>query len=145
MQAFLVLCDAAQHDQVTGKLSMLGGDWSIIGPQISPMTVVVLMRTSWEEAEKAKTFTLNLLDDDGEPVRHGPERRPIQYNGRLSLDPGNPLADDKVARMTDIHSNVMVSLGSLPLQPGHRYRWTFDVEGEEIASVQFAVRSAPEN
>jgi hypothetical protein len=147
MQAFLVMCDAAQMDQSTGKISMLGGDWAVMGPESPSMALVVFLRLSWEEIRQARPFALRLLDHDGQPVI-APikgEEGPVQYAGKLSLNEASPIADDKAARLVDVHSSFTVNAPGLggALKPGSRYTWSFIVEDEQLASVDFVVRPYP--
>lgn len=149
MQAFLVLCDAAQVDPSTGKISMLGGDWSVIGPESPSMALVVFLRVTWEEIQPARPFTLRLLDSEGQPVvapGKGGEG-PVQFYGAFSINESSPTVDDKTARLVDVHSSFPVSAPGIAssLTPGARYTWLFTLDGQELASVDFAVRPYPES
>lgn len=147
MQAFLVLADSAQGDQASGKVSMLGGDWAIIGPEATSMAVIVLMRIPWEEAGEDREFHLRLVDEAGESVGGQDEEQgaPIRFSGVLRAAVEANLRDP-LSRAMDIHANMAINImmPQSPLRSGKLYTWLLEVEGKELASVTFAVRPAPE-
>lgn len=149
MQVFLVICDAAQVEESTGKISMLGGDWAVTSPGNPGMSLVVFLRVSWQEIEQSRSFTLRLLDEHQQPVV-APikgEKRPVQFTGQLSLNENSPVADDPAAHLVDVHSSFTVNAPGIGgvLTPGSVYTWSFLVEDTEVASVKFAVRTHPDD
>lgn len=146
MQAFLMLADAAQPD-ASGKLNMLGADWAIIGPRITPFALVIFFRASWEEADKIHPFTLRLTDGDGAPVlapaENDGEPKPLVLEGQIAMSAHTPSDEDAIARKVEVHSNLAVSLPGIAalLKPGHHYRWSLEADEKELAEVSFAVRS----
>ena len=62
----MLLADAAQA--VDGKLYVLGGGWSVTGPEPAPMAIALKIDVPWDEANKRHKFQLALLDADGQPV-----------------------------------------------------------------------------
>ncbi|GHH66045.1 hypothetical protein GCM10017673_11110 [Streptosporangium violaceochromogenes] len=144
MRAHVILCDSAQLDQSTGKMHMLGADWTVTGPQVPPFSVVVFLRVPWEEAQKDHTFEIRLLDDSGQPVvpAEVPDGKPVSFTSRLKLNPDSPLLEESV-KMIDIHSAIAVNAPALRIPTGQRYRWVVEVDGKEIGSTMFIVRSTP--
>lgn len=140
MQAFIVLCDSAQRDQATGKMHMLGADWSLADSSTPPMTVAVFLRVPWEQATSTRPFTLRLVDDENKPVIAvlDGESFPVEHRGEFSITQ-EPSSDDFI-RMTDIHSSFAVNVAPFQLKAGRRYEWKLDVEGRELACVDFAIR-----
>ncbi|MFG1707157.1 DUF6941 family protein [Nonomuraea sp. M3C6] len=144
MEAFIVLCDAAQHDVASGKINVLGGDWSVTDARPTQTAVAMFIRLSWEEATEGRSFTLRLVDDTGKQVRIGEpgEERPIEYGGTLQLN--ESAADtDPAAKLVDVHNSFAVTVPELPLEPGRRYVWEVRTSGELLSLVAFAVREAP--
>ncbi|WP_449064293.1 DUF6941 family protein [Planomonospora algeriensis] len=142
MQAFIVLCDAAQHDGSSGKINILGGDWSATDTKLPQSALAVFVRASWEEAATRRVFALRLLDDDGRPVTAGTpgKERPVEYTGAMELSGAAATVDDAV-RSVDIHNSFAVTVPRLPLLPGRRYTWSLEVDGQVLTSVAFAVTS----
>ncbi|MFJ2028982.1 DUF6941 family protein [Streptosporangium sp. NPDC087985] len=140
MQAFIMLCDSAQHDQGTGKMHMLGADWSLTDSVAPQMTVAVFLRVPWEEASTSHSFTLRLVDADEKPVMAPLDGgdSPVEYQGELGISMGAD-ADDFI-RMTDIHSSFAVNIMPLSLEAGKRYEWKLDIDEQEFASADFAIR-----
>lgn len=145
MQAFIMLCDSAQRDGVSGKMHMLGGDWSVVGPDLPSMAVAVFLRIPWSEVDHERPFVLRLLDEGGKPVlaeQDGEDESiPIQFVGDLKLEGAVTLPVDHPGRQVDIHTSfaVNVLLPSSTLEPGS-YRWSLEVAAEEAASVAFVLR-----
>jgi hypothetical protein len=136
----LLLADAAQA--VNGKLYVLGGGWSITGPQPTPMAMAVKVEVPWDRANIKHTWRLELLDGDGQPVEMpGPsgESKPLQLRGEFEagrpagLKPGTPL---------DVA--LALNFGPMPIPPGDRYEWRFSIDGwDEAWHVGFSTRAAP--
>lgn len=62
----MLLADAAQ--EVNGKLYVLGGGWSVTGPEVPPMAIALKIDVPWNEANRRRQWELVLLDADGSPV-----------------------------------------------------------------------------
>ncbi|MGW5160025.1 DUF6941 family protein [Nonomuraea wenchangensis] len=139
MQAFILLADAAQHDAVSGKINILGGDWSVTTQRQTQTALVVFYRVGWDEVAQQKSFTLRLLDDEGKLVRVGDSQHTVEYVGRLALADDDELPDEYV-RMIDIHNSIAITIPPLPLIAGQRYTWSLEIDGEPLASVAFVVR-----
>jgi hypothetical protein len=138
----LLLADAAQA--VNGKLYVLGGGWSITGPQPTPSAMAVKVEVPWDRANLKHLWQLELLDSDGQPVElPGPpegELQPLRLQGEFEagrpagLKPGTPL---------DVA--LALNFGPLPIPPGGRYIWRFAIEGfDEDWHVGFSTRPAAE-
>jgi hypothetical protein len=62
----MMLCDSAQV--ADGKLYVLGGGWSMTGPDPVPSAIALKIDVGWHEAESAHHWELYLEDADGGPV-----------------------------------------------------------------------------
>lgn len=125
MKLTMMLADSAQA--VQGKLYILGGGWSITGPDPNPMAIAIKADVPWDQANRKREFKLALYDEDGRSfmVQTPTGERPIEISGQFEvgrppgLKPGTPL-DFALA----------INLGPLPLRPDTRYVWRFYVDGE---------------
>src|SRR5213594_576499 len=60
MKVTMLLADSAQA--VNGKLYILGGGWSIIGPDPAATAIAIKIDVPWDLANRSHTFRLALLD-----------------------------------------------------------------------------------
>ena len=132
----MILADAAQ--EVNGKLYILGGGWSVTGPQVPPMALALKLDVPWSAANQPHEFLLGLVDDDGHPVAAGGEGGAgVQVGGQFEV--GRPAG---VPEGSDIDLALAVTLGPLPL-PAGRYAWQLWIDGETHTDWQrpFQVRA----
>ena len=134
MKASLLLADAAQV--VQGKLYILGGGWSITGPEPTPSAIAIKIDVPWDEANRRHRFQLNLLDADGKPVIIG--NQPVSITGEFEagrpagLLPGTPL---------DV--TLAINIGPLPIQPGSRYVWRLSINDRSDEDWELAFTMRP--
>jgi hypothetical protein len=138
MRATLLLADYAVV--ADGKLTIVGGGWSQTGPEPAPFGIALLIQVPWDQANTRHTFSVELLDADGEPVLVETEEvddQSVAFGGDFEvgrppgLKPGTPL-DFPVA----------MNSTPLPLEPG-RYEWRLTIDGESRQdwTLAFTVRS----
>ena len=134
----------ADHAQVAeGKLNLIGGGWTMTGPNPSPFALAMIFEVPWDRANERHEFVLELLDADGGPVTYadpsqpGGERRvaieaAFEVGRPAGMKPGTP-----------INAPFALNLGPQPLQPGARYEWRLTVDGEtrEEWHVGFGMRA----
>jgi hypothetical protein len=107
------------------------------------MALVLLIEVDWNEANTPHTVTVELVDEDGQPVlSQGPfENAPLRFEGDFEVGrppgskPGVPLGVPMV-----------ISIGpGIFLQPGGSYRWRVLNSGQpgEDLGIQFHVRDTP--
>jgi uncharacterized protein DUF6941 len=126
MKVTMMLADSAQ--EVGGKLYILGGGWSITGPDPVPMAIALKLEVPWDRTNEHHKLLLELLDEDGEPVLipggEG-EQVPLQVTGEFEA--GRPPG---IKPGTPIDSALAVNFGPLPLEAGRRYQWRLSIDGE---------------
>ncbi len=130
----MLLADAAQV--ADGKLYILGGGLSMVGPRPQPLAVALRLSVPWDQANVAHQWRLDLIDEDGQPV--SVRDKTISVNGKFEagrpagLRPGTPLG---VA--------LAINVTPLPLPPGRSYsfRLSIDDETQPEWRVSFAVRT----
>lgn len=140
MKVTMLLCDAAQS--VGGKLHILGGGWSVTGPDPVPSAIALLIQVPWDLANEKHQFTLDLVDTDGNPVQiPTPEgERSLRIEGEFEtgrpagLKPGTPL-----------EFAAAITIPPQPLEPGGRFEWRLSVDEEtrEDWTLPFSVRPRP--
>lgn len=137
MKAVLLLADSAQA--VAGKLYILGGGWSIIGPDPSPMALAAKIEVPWHETNKKHTLRLELVDSDGNGFIPEGQDEPVVLNADFEV--GRP-PGIKVG--TPIDLPFAINLGPLPLMPDQRYEWRLWIDGDTADDwrAAFTVRPA---
>ena len=108
MKVNLLLADSAQV--VGGKLYLLGGGWSAIGPDPTPFAFAMLIEVPWNEANQRFRFKLELLSEDGQPVAMPTPQgeQPLVLDGAFEV--GRP--------------------PQLPLEPDRVYAWRLSIDDE---------------
>ena len=137
----MLLCDAAQVSD--GKLFILGGGWSMTGPDPVPSAVALKIDVDWHEAETSHHWELFLEDADGQPVlmETAEGTQPVEVRGEFTVS--QPLG---IPEGSPIDVALAVNLGPLPLAPGTRFAWRLMIDGEALpgASLGFTTRPRPQ-
>jgi hypothetical protein len=141
MKVTMLLADAAQA--VNGKLYILGGGWSITGPQPTPSAIAIKIGVPWDRANIPHTLRLDLLNEDGRPVmvQTPMGERAMQINSRFEV--GRPPG---LTPGTDLDVALAINILPVPLTPGVHYVWRCFINDElqEGGEVGFYTRPAPE-
>ncbi len=136
----MLLADSAQV--ADGKLYILGGGWSVTGPEPVPSAVVIKVGVDVPEFNSEHHWELFLEDADGRPVSfETPDGvQPIEVRGDFTAT--EPLG---VPAGTPVDVPIAVNFGPIPLAPGARYSWRLVVDGESLPGAQasFATRPTP--
>ena len=135
MKATVILADFAEA--INGKLYIMGGGWSITGPDPTPSALAVKLEVPWDESNRQHTLRLALIDDDDQPVIPIGGEKPFEITGGFEvgrptgLPPGTPL------------DNVLaLNFPPMPLERGKRYIWRMwiDDQSQDDWQVAFLVR-----
>lgn len=133
----MLLADSAQV--ADGKLYILGGGWSITGPDPTPSAVAMKVGVDTHEFNIQHHWELFLEDADGQPVRfETPEgSQTIEVRGDFSAQ-----APEGVPAGTPVDIPIAVNFGPIPLGTGQRYSWRFVINGESLpgGTVSFTTR-----
>ena len=132
----LMLCDAAQV--AGGRLSLLGGGLSAVGPKPQPMAVAIHVGVPWDRANVRHTWRLELVDEDGQPALI--RDRPLVAQGHFEAGrpagarPGSPLS-----------MALAINLAPVPFPPGKAFQFRFSIEDQSDPTwnVTFVSRIAP--
>lgn len=139
MKVSMLLADFAQV--VQGKLYVMGGGWSVTGPQPSLSAIALKIEVPWTQSNRRHDFRVELVDADGRPVvLPGPEgEKPVVLSGSFEVGrpPGMPPG-------TPLDMPLALTIGPMPLMPG-RYLWKLFIDNatKDDWESAFTVRSAP--
>jgi hypothetical protein len=135
----ILLADAAQA--VEGKLFVLGGGWSITGPEPSPMALAIKIEVPWDQANQQHACRLELLDSDGQPVHvdTGEGEQPIFIEAGFEV--GRPAG---VKPGTPIDLPLAINIPPFPLEAGGRYEWRLTIDGEADEDWRVAFSTRPD-
>ena len=115
----LLLADSAQV--ADGKLFILGGGITAIGPRPQPMGVAIRIEVPWDRANVPHLWRLDLLDEDGHPLMV--RDKPLVVHGRFEagrpagLKPGTPLSVP-----------LAINFPAIPVTPGKSYTWQLSID-----------------
>ena len=134
----MLLADSAQ--ELGGKLYILGGGWSVTGPDPTPSALAIKFDVPWDRTNHRLSVLIELVSADGEPVlvpQPDGTEQPLRIEGQLEvgrppgLKPGSP-----------IDAAMALNFGPLPLEPDTRYEWRLSIDGhhDENWSVTFSTR-----
>lgn len=136
----MMLCDAAQV--ADGKLYILGGGWSVTGPDPAPSAIAVKIEVGWNETDQPHHWELFLVDADGQEVAvdTADGRQPIEIRG--DFETGKPQG---IPAGSPIDVPLAINLGPIPLPAGTRLTWRLVIDGEtrEDWALAFTTRPAP--
>jgi hypothetical protein len=140
----LLLADFAQVAE--GKLTVVGGGWSVTGPEPTPFAIAILVQVPWDQANVRHTLRLELLDADGNAVTietDEGEEEPILFFDDLVFEVGRPPG---LKPGTPLDFPLAVNSGPLPLEPGGRYEWRLSIDGrsDEDWRLPFTTRDEDE-
>jgi hypothetical protein len=138
LRATLLLADSAQA--VEGKLYILGGGWSVTGPQPVPMAIALKVDVPWDQSNTRHRWRLELIDADGQPVLLGEEGKQTPVEIEQEFEIGRPAG---VKPGTALDFVVAINIQPLPLEPGRQYAWrlTIDGDSQDDWRLPFSTRS----
>src|SRR5437879_10908137 len=124
MRVTMLLADAAQA--INGKLYILGGGWSIIGPDPVPSAIAIKIEVPWDEANKRHKLKLELVDEDGRPVTVPTPtgEKPVQLEGDFEV--GRPPG---LKPRPPLGMAMPLNVGPFPLQADTRLLWWRSISG----------------
>lgn len=134
----VMLADFAQASG-DGKLTVVGGGWTVTGPEPAPFAIAGIIEVPWHLTNQKHKFRFELIDLDGQSVTiETPEgQQPLFFEGEFEV--GRPPGVRPGTAMT-----VPLALlhGPVPLAPGSHFewRWTIDGEAHEDWRLGFSTR-----
>lgn len=140
MEATILLCDSAQA--VEGKLYILGGGWTVIGPAPAPSALAVKVLVPWTDSNRRIPFIAHLETQDGASVDLVPPGSTVPAPVVISLDfeVGRPPG---LTPGTPLDATIAINLPPLPLPPGSRFVWRIEIDGVSKEHWQVAFSTRP--
>ncbi len=121
----MLLSDSAQA--IGGKLYILGGGWSITGPDPTPCAIAIKLDVPWDEANRRHKLQLALLSADEQPIiiptPIGEQKVEVSGEFEVGRPPG-------IKPGTPIDLAIAFNVGPIPLPPGGRYLWRCSINGK---------------
>ncbi len=142
MKVIILLADFAQV--LDGKLYIMGGGWSLTGPQPSLSAIAIKIEVPWNETNRKHNLKLELLDEERHavmvPTPTG--NAPVVISGDFEV--GRP-AGLKIGTPIDVP--LAFPIGPLPLKANERYKWKLAIDGNtnDDWQVAFTTRPSPQN
>jgi hypothetical protein len=134
-----LLADHAQA--IGGKLYLMGAGWNVTGPAPTTLALAGILELDWDEANRPKHLSIELLTEDGAPVPVPTPTgdRPVQIDADVEV--GRPPG---TRPGTPFNIPIAINLGPLPIPPGGRYVWRFKIDGQtrEDWRLPFSTRPA---
>lgn len=123
-----------------GKLTVVGGGWSIVGPDPQPYAIAIKVEVPWDRAAAPHTLRLDLVDQDGAPVEVPSDEgwRPLVIEGQFET--GRP---EGVKPGTPLDFMLAFAIGAHPLPPGGRYEWRLAIDGQTRDDWHVAFTTRP--
>lgn len=145
MRVTMMLADSAQA--VAGKLYILGGGWSVMGPAATPFAIVLKIEVPWDQANRRHKWHLRLLTEDGKPVMlpvpEGEPQRALEMGSEFEV--GRPPG---MTPGTPLDFPFVIQFAPLMLPPGRRFEWVLSIDDQEDAHwrLAFSTRAlSPQN
>lgn len=142
MKVTLLLADFAQV--VGGKLYIMGGGWSITGPNPSSSAIAGKIEVPWNETNRRHSLKLELLDADYKPVQIPTPggNAPLVITGEFEV--GRPAG---LIQGSPLDLPLAFNIGPVPLEPGKRYIWklTINSSTDKDWEVTFSTRPPGQN
>jgi hypothetical protein len=139
MKVTMLLADSAQA--VEGKLYILGGGWSIIGPTPTPMAIAMKIEVPWTEANIAHRLRLALFDEDGRPVLVPTPTGEQPFEIHIPFEVGRPPG---LRTGTPLDLPLAINLAPLPLRPNSRYVWRCFINDQTSDEWQVSFSTRPD-
>ena len=125
MMVTMLLADAAQTRD--GKLYILGGGWSVTGPEPEPSALALLIKVPWDQANERHQLRLELVDSDGHPVSFetpvGEQDLTVESEFEVGRPPGTTRGTPLDMQMVfQIRPNTAPAWRALSMATDHRRR-----------------------
>ena len=124
-----------------GKLTIVGGGFTVTGPEPTPCAIAVLMQVPWDRTNEQHHLVIDLVDEDGAPACPvGAPDGTVAMHIEAQLEVGRPPG---LRRGASIDCPAAMPIPPIPLPTGKRYVWRFTLDGEHNADwdLAFEVRA----
>ncbi len=122
LDATVLLADSAQVAE--GKLYILGGGITVVGPRPQPLGIAIRIQVPWDRANISHQWQLDLLDEDGHPVIAN-NGKPVMVAGRFEA--GRPAG---LRAGTPLSVPLAINFATLPVTAGSGYTWRLSIDDQ---------------
>ena len=131
MKVTMLLADAAQA--VDNKLYVLGGGWSVTGPDPAPSAIALKIDVPWDQANMALTLV-------------GALAAVLVTNSAVGVlgGFGAPGFAAPVLAAVALLASLAINVSPLPLPPGRRYVWQLTIDGQSAEDWQLPFTTRPQ-
>jgi hypothetical protein len=140
MKVTMLLADSAQA--VDGKLYILGGGWSITGPDPTPMAIALKIDVPWHEANNIHKLRLALFDEDGQAVMVPTPTGKQPFEIHSSFEVGRP-PGLKPGTLLDLA--LAINLPAVSLHPNSRFVWRCFIDDATTEDWQVGFSTRPQS
>jgi hypothetical protein len=123
---------------VQGKLYILGGGWSITGPQPQPSAIAIKIDVPWSEANRKHRLNVELVDSDYNPILVPTPAGNAPLKIGCEFEVGRPPG---IIPGTPIDVPLAFSLGPIPLEAGKRYLWKLSIDDKSDPDWEVGFRT----
>lgn len=138
MRAKILLADSAEVRE--GLLFLLGGGWSVVGPQPQAFAIAGLIEVAWDETNEKHPLAFTIEDEDGTPLLVPTPQGDQPIRVESALDVGRPPG---APRGTSFNVPLALPLPPIPWKPGRRYVVRMTIDDAEMDRLTFSVRPTP--
>lgn len=137
MRAKILLADSAEVRE--RLLFILGGGWTVVGPQPQPFAITGLIELDWEEANTRHNLEFAFEDEDGGPLLVPTPAGDHPLRIAFTVEVGRPAG---TPRGTSFNVPIALPIMPIPWIAGRGYvvRLTFGTT--ELDRLKFVVRAA---
>ena len=131
----MLLADSAQV--AGGKLFVLGGGLTAIGPKPQPLALALHIRVPWDRANIGHQLRIELHDQDGRPIEQNGQ--PFSLSGRFEA--GRPAG---LPHGSPLGVSMAMNFPPMALQPNQRYTFVLDIDGERRTAWRASFSTRPQ-
>jgi hypothetical protein len=136
----LFLADSAEvREQL---LFMLGGGWTVVGPQPQPFAIAGILEVTWDETNRRRQLDFLIEDEDGQPLNVPTPTGEQPFRVSATFDVGRPAW---ISPGGSFNLPIAVTIAPLPWVPGRRYTVKAIIDSKPMDEVTFAVRPLPQS
>jgi hypothetical protein len=139
MKVTMMLADSAQVAE--GKLYVMGGGWTVTGPEPSPFALAGIVEVPWHLTDEEHVLRFELIDLDGSPVMVPTPDGDAPFFIEAKFEVGRPPGTRPGATLS---MPFAFNNGPLQLPPGSDLECRYTINGEPREDWRLAFSTRPE-
>ncbi len=121
-----------------GIVNIMGAGLTVVPPDLPMIFIAGTIQFGWEAIGSPHNIHFELLDDQGLPVVNE-DGNQLAVDGQVNVAPA-----PGIKRGTPMLVPLSLGVGPLKLDPGTRYEWKFDIDGESHEDWSLGFSTMPE-